>query len=1273
VLLYGERSIGFVRQSSPEFVPPRLRGDVMSFPRSLMFSVALLIATLAGLCGRAGAGTTGGLSGTVVAADTKAPVAGAKVSLSSPSQIASVTTGPNGHFSFVSLAPDTYTIAVEKEGFEAISLSGISVFADAQQTLSLTLRVALRTIGRVAARSNSDLVKPGQTADVYSVNAAQQDRVSALGGGGGLNSAYSAIASVPGAYVPFNQSGYDQTVHIRGGDAGQVGYEFDGIPVNRAFDNYPSGAASSLGQQELQVYTGASPADSEAQGLAGFVNQVIKTGTYPSYQNVDFSLGSPAFYHSLNVEFGGATQSRTFSYYVGLGGYNQDHRYVDQFDGASLANEFGTILNYCPSSGPLPPSCFTNGKPNVGAQGSPGFILGPLTYGGLAVPTLATRSTVINVHFGLPHKSDGLKDDIQILYDNDEIFTPISSSAYDEGLQNVAASNASSGLPPADYISYTDAWQYNGPIGKFLPSNYASLVTPYLFPASPQNRAFDGPIGLGERDVGYNQQGIVKLQYQKNFSSQAYLRLYGYTYYSDYIQAGPNSSTQPITGYYSGDYELSSHTRGLSATFADQINAQNLLDVQASYTASTALRMYNEQMFGGADAFAVVVNKNAPLSGICYAVGSGSVASPTTCNDGLVLDVNAPPTTASLSGIGCTKYGYANCPQYGATPVNLNGVNCGTGPCAYYVAENGQYGEYNLVKPVFAGYSVTDEFKPSDRFSFNAGLRLDHYTYLGADTAGPARQFWFNAFNQDTCYNPATGQLSDKTTLTTSSGSPLAITAPCANASGGTYQTASLQNVSNQQFSYDVLQPRVGGTYTVDADTVLRASYGKYNEQPSSAYQQYSALQQNLPDLLGPAFYSYGFTTPGHPVRPSISYNSDFSLEHHFKNTGLSLKLTPFYRQTKDQVQDFYLNVKASLVSGLNIGSQTSRGFEFALDDGDFARNGFAGQLSFAYTNSYVNYATLPNGSTIVSPINADIEQYNAYTSYCANHPADSRCGGVNGKGAAKVLPTNGLPAAPCYSPSSSSGGGTPDPTCAPGDVANPYWNAPVQPLLDPTANYLPYTIFPAGIGTGENAFNYPYVATLILNYKKNRFAVTPSLQFVAGNRYGAPESTPGIDPATCGGSLATALHGDPRYPYGAPGGSPFDATLCSELNAIPDPYTGQFDGIGAFREPAQLLGNLRLSYQASKNVELVATFTNVIDRCFGGQATAFTYANSAQICSYSGLSAGFAPVGNGYNPGDNVQTFQRYPYEPSFGSYNDNGDSTLQPFSAFLSLRVKL
>ncbi len=480
-----------------------------------------------------------------------------------------------------------------------------------------------------------------------------------------------------------------------------------------------------------------------------------------------------------------------------------------------------------------------------------------------------------------------------------------------------------------------------------------------------------------------------------------------------------------------------------------------------------------------------------------------------------------------------------------------------------------------------------------------------------------------------------------------------------------------MQNASGQTFDYNILQPRIGVSYTLSPQTVLRASYGRYNEQPSAAYEQYNGLQQNLTDQLV-QFYSLGFTTPGHAVAPSISYNTDFSLEHRFRGTDMSVKLTPFLRQTHDQIENFYTNIKSGFISGLNAGNQTSEGFEFAFQKGDFARNGLAAQLSFAYTYAYVKYNTLPNGSTILSPINADIQRYNAYTSYCAAHPSSTPTDPCyTGPGAVSNT-SNNQTAAPCYDP---TGAPVALGACTAADIANPYWNAPPQGLLDPGAKYLPYSTVPGGIGTGVNSFEVPYVATLILNYKHDKLAITPSLQFEAGNRYGAPETMPGIDPAGGCSPLATgSVAGDPRYQYGAPGGAPYDATTCaSQLSAIPDSFTRQFDGLGAFREPAQLLGHLRISYDVSPKLSLNLTLANLLSTCFGGQQTGFTYYNSKNVCSYGPLPSGYPPVGNVYNPGDNVQTFQQYPYEPVFGTYNDLTSSTLNPFSMYLSLKVKL
>jgi hypothetical protein len=248
------------------------------------------------------AGTTGALTGTVSDSTTKQPLVGAKVTATSPSQIATATTDAKGHFELLSLAPDTYTVTITFAGYDPSSVTGVTVFADNSRDIAIPADKITKTIAVVKSKPASSLVKAGTTADVYSVDSASQAKVAVAGGGTNLDSAFSALATVPGVSVVPGQSGYigaGPTLSIRGGDYDQIGYEIDGVPVNRAFDNYPSGPTSSLGQQELQVYTGAPPADSQSDGISGYINQVIKTGTSPGFESVTGSIGGPAYYHKV--------------------------------------------------------------------------------------------------------------------------------------------------------------------------------------------------------------------------------------------------------------------------------------------------------------------------------------------------------------------------------------------------------------------------------------------------------------------------------------------------------------------------------------------------------------------------------------------------------------------------------------------------------------------------------------------------------------------------------------------------------------------------------------------------------------------------------------------------------------------------------------------------------------------------------------------------------------------------------------------------------------
>ena len=1226
-------------------------------------SLRLLVATLLSLALLASqetwalAGTTGGLTGSVVDATSSAPLAGAIVTASSPSQSATITTDATGHFGFLTLAPDTYTVTVTKDNYASLTVPGQIVFADTVQTVTARMQKALTTIAHVTATGPGALVKSGTTADVYSVNAAGQAAAAALGGGGSLNSAYSAVASVPGAYVLPNQTGYFQTVHIRGGDYDQVGYEFDGVPVNRSFDNYPSSSASSLGNAEVQVYTGATPANAEGAGLAGYINQVIRTGTYPGFANGQLGIGTPTFYHRAMVEAGGATPDRLFSYYVGVAGYNQQFRYIDNSNGSSYDNWAGSPLSINTD-----PAFTTPYAPSVnyttGAPGQTYYYMGPTNYDFQS--GVSARDVVVNLHFAIPHKNNGGRDDVQVLWDSESLHNTFYSTTNDI-TSTAGCGGATTGAQCANDIGlgvpvYIDSltWTCQSNVGGVYSAkglnSLSHCVTTYYFPGTTNRTAVHDPIQGG--DTTWNNQEVVKLQYTHNMGSSAFFRVYGYTYYSDWLQNGPQTTYAVFDGCCPSDYELSSHTRGVSAQLQDQINAQNLVSLQASYVTANSIRDNNT--FFAAGPLAVVVNAADPTSGYCYGPTGGA---PINCH-GNEIGLSTVQT-------GSAPALPASCPNPGAS----------TSQCTYMIAENGLHTTFNQVVPKFFSSSLTDEFRPTDKWLFNLGVRLDSFTFDGSDTSTApfstspaARTLWTNAFNLDNCVDNISGVPSAKTG---------AVTAACP---AGT-SPAFFQNIPNQSYTYNIWQPRISGTYTVNSDEVVRFSYGRYAQAPNTAYEQYNVGQEDLADYIGSNFTAFGRTTPGYPVAPATSINYDISWEQHFKGTDISYKLTPFLRQTQGQIQQFYLDQKTGFVSGLNAGSQRSQGVEFQMTKGDFSKNGLAAQLSFAYTDSYITYGSLAsgaNGTTVITGTNQAISDYNALTKACApggawvgkigfNHVP--LCGtAVNGAGAT-------VAAAPCY----TTAGAAVTTGCTAADVGNPYWNSP-QGQIDPASQFATYPIFPGGVGSSAAAFGVPYAASLIVNYRHARFAITPSLQFEGGGKYGYPQSMPGIDPAACSAVLPGVA--------GANGGGRYDATKCgvggSFLAAIPDTYTGAFDGIGAFTQPNLIALNLQLSYDVSPRITLNGTLANIVNTCWGGSVEPWTITDH-NVCSYAanGYEQGYAseiqPVGNMYNPagfhGSIIQPLLKYPYGAQFGpaSPNNASGAVKMPFQFYLTAKVKI
>ncbi len=1236
---------------------------VRAFAWRSIASLFLLVALV--FPGSTFAGTTGSLSGVVTDASTNAPMPNVRVTATSPSQTATTTTGPDGRFNFLSLAPDTYTVSAERQGQQPQSLSGITVVADQQATASLRLLKQDRIIGRVSARSQADLVQPGRTTDAYTVTASTAQAASALGGGGSLNQAYSAIASVPGVYVPQGQSGIYQSVYLRGGNYTEIGYEFDGVPIQRSFDQYPSTALSSLGQQNLQVYAGAGPNDSQSSGLAGFINQVIKTGTNPSFVDANVSLGGPTFYHQAEIEAGGANKAGTFSYYLATAGYNQEFRFFDNFQGSSLDRPFGTTYNLIAANCALPSAtvgCYANSAGAFGqfATGPLGFANGPFIWGFQS--QIADRESVANLHFGIPHK-DGTKDDIQLLFDNSYLNTIFQTGLNDwrYAKNNVVSGNATfdgvnypncgggyAGTPCASAVgaalpTYQNTSIYTGPTGVQLTNALASRTQDYLFPNQIRTTTAGAPIPPAQRDTYDNRASIEKVQYTKSLGSSAFARVYGYSFYSDWLQNGANSAVTNFAGGVSSDYELLAHTRGLALTVSDQIDPHNLLSLNSGYDYASTVRFNNSTFTNPGAVTAYAVSSANPANGICYGA-KGAV----TCGRRAYRYALNGFGTPGMSPVGTSP-----------TIDALAGMTCGGAPCEYLIVNSGVSGSYNTVAPAFTNVSLSDRIRPTSKLLLDLGIRYDDFRFNLSDTNFPAgplpntstalvRQFATNAFINSNCQSTLDLSLV-----------PKAATGPCP--AGSVPVTYSSQ--SARANDYHGFEPRASATYTVDPYTVLRGAYEKVAQAPSSAYQQYNGATAAVP--LQGNFYPVGFRNPGHQVGPEFSYNTDFSIEHQFKGSDTGFSLTPFYRSTQGQIFNVVLDPKTNFVSGVNVGKSYLEGVEFAMHKGDFSRNGFAAQLSYTFTYGRTHYDALPNGQTVIGPVNAGVLTYNSFTSYCAGHLTDKRCTTATAGGAA-----------PCY-----TAAGAPDPVCASGDVANPYWNTPVQNLFSTDAFYTPFNqTFASVPGISNNSVNssyvVPHVAALLLQYRKGPFTITPTFQLTAGGKYGSPTTSFGIDPSTCGANLGAAgVANDPRYLNGLPGGATpaneYLAQTCAGTIFTPNRFTGSFDNFGQYTEPSTFTGNVALSYDIAKRVTLRATLVNVFDQCFGGTRTPWNNQGPKVGCWYS--SGGYA--GNFFNPGNSFQgSAQQYPYAPVFGNtFQQAYGGAANPFQAFFSLSAHI
>jgi hypothetical protein len=1320
------------------------------------------------------AGTTGGLSGTVLS-DKGAPIAGATVRAVSVSESASTTTDAGGHYTFLTLEPDTYTVTATKQGYNPTSAAGITIFADQNLTLSLTINTSLRQIAQVSARATGNLVKPGTTVDVYAVNSATSAQLAISGGGNNLDSSYSAIYSQPGVVGLPGNFGFGQVFFIHGSSYDQIGYEFDGIPVNRSFDNYNANSLSNLGTQSVEVYTGGGPADATSPTLGGYINQVIKTGTFPGYAQLGGGIGTPGFYHQVTAEVGGATPDRNFSWYAAIRGSDMIPIQLDASNGGDLNpdgnNQFGqqgfvwntpllpltafgiTSSNRgpwsdCTNAGATSPTNGSYLSPFLGGfYGTSSRVYACNVYSPLAATNaialrgndLSDRENVVNLHIGVPHKNDAGKDDIQILFDNfyyqttawdnlstfgglpffGSMFTFAGTNPNGTGNYNTFLDNAfgagtynflgTVGMPAfagfCDYFNlyalfglsprcasqgpspqpYFDGYQIVN--AKFGDSALGSpnIVAPYYFPSSPANRPmFYGASPYLVSNTG-NNGSIVKLQYQKNFGSSAYVRLFGYTFYSDWLQTDPNYSVTPflVGGATAGDYELNTHTRGLYLQGADQINAQNLLSLTANYTTATVTRMNNAQWTFQPSGTPLAILQGA--NGQCYSAYNNQQGN-SLIDPGYNKSVGPGDPVSCLSALAGAPYqavqaGSSGCTGSSSPFTCLHIPVSAPSGTTWALAQNlAQDANLNHVGPVFYTAAFQDEFRPSDRWDINAGVRFESYGYQLGDYSSPSQAFWFSQVNATVCVAPVglvQASQSDivggapRYGLTPNAYVTFVTTAPGAACPydpvlkqqlyhPGSHGVPLITLGGTGTITNSTWSPRLGFTYSISPNAVIRFSYGRYTQPTPTAFEQvltYPDGYKMATDLYDSQYYNIGLSSVVHNNPIQFSNNFDASYEQHLSNTDWSFKLSPFYRYTSNQ--SVQVSLPGGLAGAFNSGTQRSDGVELAVQKGDVTRNGFSGQLSYTYTDSQLKYQLI-NGNNIISTMLTALAPF---------------------EGLEKI---NG--GAPCYY------GGLPDPKCVilkgvfPASpinkyriIINPYYNYaitnaqlaadfPVGAFYPTYANQFPYAL-----QTGDSSTIIPpNVFSGFVSWKHDKFQATLTGNLWEGTSYGSPVEIPGLNPQSCGFNQGLLVK------PGA-GARIADYQTCASSIAVPNPYTGQFDGIGQYRNPWDLNLGMQLGYDINSRIHTTVSMANILNACFGGSAEPWTaaYPPNGVICNYvpNTQYVGFKP-GQGYfygnSPHSSLNGTTGYP-KVFDSAYAPSTYQIAAPFQVYFQAQVRL
>jgi Carboxypeptidase regulatory-like domain len=233
----------------------------------------------------------GAILGTV-STTTGVPIVKARIQALAPSGRYIGTTDASGRFTILGVAPDTYSVIVEANGFEPTKETVI-ILPGEHERLAVVLLDKLREIGRIEIRGEPFVI--GSTSDVFTVQGEHAQAGAPQASSSGLanfsrDSIQGAISNVPG----IQQDSFANVI-ARGGKVQDTVYDYDSVPVPQGLIAEPGGniIGAQLGTAGVasETVTLGGYNDVSQNALGGVVNEVPLTGTYPGTESLEVADG----------------------------------------------------------------------------------------------------------------------------------------------------------------------------------------------------------------------------------------------------------------------------------------------------------------------------------------------------------------------------------------------------------------------------------------------------------------------------------------------------------------------------------------------------------------------------------------------------------------------------------------------------------------------------------------------------------------------------------------------------------------------------------------------------------------------------------------------------------------------------------------------------------------------------------------------------------------------------------------------------------------------